>query len=131
MVVSDDGTKLFIANGTKGLYAYSYDGSLFTKIAEVNNGGSANGVAIGKDGTVFLANGNDGVRSYHFDGSSFTSKGDATIVGGSAYDITTGPNDMVYTAFGQDGLLAVKYDYGKGQFTGVPTTSNDGVRKFN
>jgi len=59
---------VFVANYEDGLRAYAYDGNSFTNTAHVDDGGNAQGVTVGPDGTVFLANGDDGLIAYAYSG---------------------------------------------------------------
>ena len=60
VAVASDGT-VFLANGSGGLRAYTYDGTSFTNTAHINDGGDAIDIAVGPDGTVFVANHSDGL----------------------------------------------------------------------
>jgi len=108
-------TTVFLANGLKGLWAYSYDGTSFSNAGHINSSGwpmDASGVAVDLDGTVFLANGRDGLRAYSYDGASFSNT--AHIDFGNSFNRSVGvavdSNGTVFLANGHDGLWAYNYE---------------------
>lgn len=89
-----------------GIRAYIYDGTSFTNTAHIDDDpGLANGVAVGRDGTVFLANGVDGLRAYEYDGVSFVNTAHIDSVGG--WPIAIGSDGTVF--LGGEGLVAYTY----------------------
>ena len=110
LMVGSDGT-IFLANGADGLRAYTLNGSSFTNIAHIDDGGSAMGVAEASDGTIFLANGHDGLRAYHFDGSSFSNLAHIeNSDSGEANRMAIADDGTIFLANGADGLRAYTYD---------------------
>ena len=69
MAVDTNGT-VFLANYNDGLRVYTYNGSSFTNITHIDEGGDAMGVAIGSNETIFLANGSYGLRAYTYSGQT-------------------------------------------------------------
>jgi hypothetical protein len=66
VAVAADGT-VFLANGSDGLRAYTYDGSSFTSMAQAHiEQALAINVAVGPDGTVFLCNYTRGLHAYTY-----------------------------------------------------------------
>jgi hypothetical protein len=63
VAVGRDGT-VFLA--CDGLRAYFYDGTSFTNTAHINDGGGANDVTVGIDGTVYLATRYKGLIAYKY-----------------------------------------------------------------
>ncbi|MBD3289182.1 T9SS type A sorting domain-containing protein [candidate division KSB1 bacterium] len=108
-VIAATNGAILLANGKDGLRAYSFDGTSFSNIAHVNDGGDAMGVAEGADGTIFLANGEDGLRAYSFDGTAFANLAHIDE-GGSAMDVALDSDGTVFLANGEDGLRAYSFD---------------------
>ena len=122
IAVTPDST-VFVAFGD-GLRAYTYEDSILTEIAAINNGGQAWGVEIGSDGTLFLANGGDGLRAYTFDGAAFTNTAHVDEGGFSAYDVALSSEGTAYVAYGSNGLCA--YGYNGSSFTRSGKIDNGG-----
>ena len=108
VIVASNGA-ILLANGEDGLRAYTFDGTSFSNIAHVNEGGDAMGVAEGSNGTVFLANGEDGLRAYSFDGTAFTNLAHINE-GGSAMDVALADDGTIFLANGEDGLRVYDFD---------------------
>ena len=98
-----------MANLDDGLRAYKFDGTTFTNIAHIDNGGNAHDVC--SDGlNIFLANDTDGLRTYRLDivNSTFINI-DHIDNGGTAYGVAT-DGIYIYLANGSDGIRAYSYD---------------------
>jgi hypothetical protein len=107
--IGPDGT-LFLANGSDGLRAYTFDGATFTNTAHIVEGGfRANEVALSPEGMVFVAYGINGLCAYSYNGSSFTRSGKIDN-GGSAHDVFVGTDGTIFLANEDDGFRSYVYD---------------------
>jgi len=107
VAVASDGT-VFLANGTGGLRAYSYDGTSFSIIAHIDDGFNAIGVAVGSDSTVFLASHRDGLRAYSYDGTSFSNTAHINE-GGDAVSVAVDSGGTIFLANEYEGMYAYAY----------------------
>ncbi len=105
-----DGTYIYLASLADGLRAYTFDGTNFTSVLDIDDGGvAASAVNVWGDGNyIYLANGNDGLRAYTFDNPSVINVGHIDD-GGYAYGIW-GDGTNIYSANVNDGLRAHTFD---------------------
>ncbi|MDD3716468.1 MAG: T9SS type A sorting domain-containing protein [Candidatus Marinimicrobia bacterium] len=109
IAVSSDET-IFLANGTDGLRAYTFDGDTFTFKAHINeSSGSINGmvgIAVGPDNTVFAID-TENLYAYNYNGSSFTKTAEwpATL----AWGLTVGAEGTLFVSCKRNGLYAYRY----------------------
>ena len=68
------GTYIYVANGSDGLRAYTFNGTTITLAGSIDDGDVGHDAgAVWGDGTyIYLANGPDGLRAYTFNGTTFT-----------------------------------------------------------
>jgi hypothetical protein len=104
-----DGTYIYLANGDKGLYAYTFNGSIFTEVGHIDSGGYA--YSVWGDGSyIYLANDTDGLRAYEFNGATFIPKGlFREYLHANAKDVW-GDGEYVYLADYYSGLRALTFD---------------------
>ncbi len=99
---------IFLADENGGVSAYAFTELGLTLTASVNDGGSAQDVAVSKDGHVYLANANDGLRTYEYDGSAFMPLGHWRCDASDARSVDVDEkNGIAILANGQDGLRAI------------------------
>lgn len=84
---------------------------VFTETARNTDYGSANGLAVGPDGTVFTAQGHGGLHAYVHEGTSLVHTA-SVYSGGFARAVAVGPDGAVFLANSEDGLQAYSYDGG-------------------
>ena len=96
---------------------------IFRPLASINDGGEANDVVVGADGTVFLANGEDGLRAYTFDSSALTNTAHIDD-GGFATGLALSADGSIFLANGEDGLRAYSFD--GASFTNTAHINNSG-----
>ena len=66
MNVWGDGTYIYLANYSDRLIAYTFNGTTFTNVGSIDDGGFA--IGVWGDGTyIYLANVSDGLRAYSFE----------------------------------------------------------------
>lgn len=111
IAVAPDGT-VYLANGTDGLRAYTFNGSqlINTGHAVTPSYFGVSDVFVGSDGTIFLADTDEGLCAYAYDGSTFAQKGQIDYEGSLANGVTVGPDGTIFLANGNDGLRAFTYD---------------------
>ena len=104
------GGYIFLANGSGGLRAYTFNGVAFTDTGHIDDGGSAR-KAWGDGTYIYLANGSDGLRAYTYNGVAFTNVGhiDDGAFGYFSFGVW-GDGVYVYLANGDDGLRAYTFD---------------------
>lgn len=105
--VWSDGTYIYVADGTSGILALTFDGSTFSLAGSYDTAGSA--VRVWGDGTyVFVADSGSGVLAFTFNGSTFTPTG-SYDTSGTANSVW-GDGSYIYVADGSGGLLAFTYN---------------------
>ena len=123
LAVSSDGT-IFLANGSDGLRAYTFNGSIFTLKAHINeSSGSISGmvgIAVGPDNTVFAID-CEYLYAYNYNGSSFIKT--AEWPAKNAWGITAGPEGTLFVSCLRNGLYAYRYD--GSSFTMIARLYND------
>lgn len=65
-----DNNLVFLADGNKGIQAYTFDGSDFHLRAEIYESGNAVNLEISSDSTIYTATGSGGIRVYKYSGFS-------------------------------------------------------------
>jgi len=117
-----DGTYLYVAMGSLGIAAYSFNGTTLSFIVKIDDGGSY--TDVWGDGTyIYVACGNSGIRAYTFNGTSFTLK-DTDDQGGT-YVSVWGDGTYIYTACGSSGIRA--YTFNGTSFTLKDTDDQGGT----
>jgi len=71
-----DGTYVYVANGSDGIRAYTFDGTAFTAVGNVDNGGNYKGVFCFND--IVFAGSSVSLFTYTFDGTDFTNQNAVT-----------------------------------------------------
>ena len=101
------GTYIYVACGTSGLRAYSWNGSSYALLDTVDPGDQC--LDVWTDGTyVFAAMDTLGVYAYTFNGSAFTAAGN--IDNGDNYRSVWGDGTYMYCACDVGGIRAYSYN---------------------
>jgi len=107
MSVISDGMYIYVANDSRGVVAYTFDGETFALVGSIDDGGNAKEVY--KQGAyIYIANYTDGLRAYTFDGSAFTNVGH--IDDGGIVNSVYGDGTYIYIANDTDGVRAYTFD---------------------
>jgi hypothetical protein len=97
--------KVFLTNKSEGLRVYQYDGISFNAVAFRGRlDVAANGIGIGKDGTIFVADSAFGISAFRFMNDSLVQCGRFSEYY-PAYDIAIGPDGAVFVAYVCIGLF--------------------------
>lgn len=102
-----DGT-LFVAAGTDGIRAFTFNGSSFTQTATRDDGGNYQGVAA-NDEYIWFSSTSSSSRKYTYNGSSFTSINSFASFDNVWID-TTGSEDVIYWLSSSNNLTVQKTD---------------------
>ena len=121
MTVSDDGSHLFVANGTNGFAVISLlDDSVPAVVSNVDTPGYAYDVQLNEDGThLLVADGDSGLSIWSLETLSSPQRVATVNTGGRAYDVTlVGDRKHVLVACHDGGLKAINI-----QSPSVPTVA--------
>ncbi|MEM9468610.1 MAG: hypothetical protein AAF988_00440 [Pseudomonadota bacterium] len=102
-----DGTYIYVADGSFGVHAYTFDGTTFTLLDTFDTPGTVNNIK--GDGTyIYVADGSSGVRALTFDGTTFTDVASTSVVP-DGRDVWA-KGDYLYVASGTSGIYAFTFD---------------------
>ncbi|MCB2206193.1 T9SS type A sorting domain-containing protein [bacterium] len=109
LVAGDDGM-VFLADAESGLSAYTFDKHALIRVAELNDGGTAQRIAVANNRSIYIAKADAGICGYIFDGSRFHSNGTWSCSNADARDLATREDGTVLIADGNDGVRLICCD---------------------
>lgn len=103
------GNNIFLASGTSGVYALTFNGETFTQVATYNTAGTAKNVWA-DDNYVYVADGSNGLVALQLVGSTFNLLATYPAGAGNSTNGVWGNGTNLFIANGAGGLTALTFN---------------------